>query len=75
MAVTGESHLLFAARPAGGHVDVEVRAGPRGADRALCGVLVMRPEEWATLRALLETDRRVGQDWTRLVEIRETETP
>lgn len=43
----------FEPHVAGEHVHVTVRAGEEG-QRALCGVLVLRADEWEALRALVE---------------------
>lgn len=43
----------FEARQAGEHVHVTVRAGVEG-QRALCGTLTLRPEEWRELRGIIE---------------------
>lgn len=68
--------FLFDAETRGGHVHVSVRVGPAGHDRALCGSLIMEPDEWALLRRVVETGRQaigVGPDWNHLVEVRHRE--
>lgn len=61
--------ILFDARMDGGHVRVKVRAATRGLtvqvdhSRALCGELVMKPEEWLLLRAVLAEAETPGPLW------------
>lgn len=61
--------FLFEAELVGGHVHVKVRAATRGHSvqvdhsRALCGSLIMWPEEWFLLRQVLERAETPDPQW------------
>lgn len=63
ISLSFEPHLI------GGHCHVKVRAGQPGS-RGLCGELIMRPDEWALLEALLEAGEGVRDVHPALIGLR-----